>query len=103
MKADITSVLSNGQLFIAVPGVNAINELVEVVKDMKIQRVYEAFDMDKRSKPEVKGALISLRNALRETGVEYVGCSWNPKYKGLDDYFVAKTNYMQTMAMPVAA
>ena len=103
MKADITSVLSNGQLFIAVPGVNAINQLVDVVKDMRIQRVYEAFDMDKRSKPEVKDALITLRYALNDSGVECVGCSWNPKFKGLDDYFVAKTNYLQTMAVPMAA
>ncbi len=103
MKADITSVLSNGQLFIAVPGVNAINQLVDVVKDMRIQRVYEAFDMDKRSKPEVKDALIKLRYALNDSGVECVGCSWNPKFKGLDDYFVAKTNYLQTMAVPMAA
>lgn len=98
MKADITSVLSNGRLFIAVPGVNAINQLVDVVKDMKLQRVYEAFDMDKRSKPEVKDALIKLRNALSDCGVECIGCSWNPKFKGLDDYFAAKTNYLHTMA-----
>lgn len=98
MKADITSVLSNGRLFIAVPGVNATNQLVGVVKDMKLRRVYEAFDMDKRSKPEVKDALIKLRNALSDCGVECIGCSWNPKFKGLDDYFAAKTNYLHTMA-----
>ena len=65
---------------------------------MKLQRVYEAFDMDKRSKPEVKDALIKLRNALSDCGVECIGCSWNPKFKGLDDYFAAKTNYLHTMA-----
>lgn len=98
MKADITSVLSNGELFIAVPGVSAINQLVDVIKDMHIERVYEAFDMDKRSKPEVKEALIQLRKVLSDNGIEYEGCSWNPNYNGLDEYFAAKTAYLQSMA-----
>lgn len=95
MKADITSVLSNGQLFIAVPGVNAVNHLIEVVRDLGVRKIYEAFDMDKRSKPEVKDALITLRNMLHYNGIECVSCSWNPNYKGLDDYFLAKTRYAQ--------
>ena len=98
MKADITSVLSDGQLFIAVPGVNAIGQLTDVIRDMKIRKVYEMFDMDKRSKPEVKDALITLRNTLNGIGVECVGCEWNPKYKGIDDYFYAKTEYLNSIA-----
>ena len=98
MKADITSVLSDGRLFIAVPGVNSINQLTDVIKGMKTRKVYEAFDMDKRSKPEVKSALITLRNTLNDIGVECVGCEWNPKYKGIDDYFYAKTEYLNSVA-----
>ena len=94
MKADITSVLSNGQLFIAVPGVNAIAYLPEVIHNLGITKIYEAMDMDKRSKPEVKKAMISLRNALDNTGVKSVSCTWNPMYKGLDDYYLAKTMRM---------
>ena len=99
--SDITSVLSEGRLFIAVPGVNAIAFLPDVLRDMGISKVYEAFDMDKRSKPEVKQALISLRTALNNTGVECVSCSWNPMYKGLDDYILART--MNFANMPLAA
>ena len=95
MKADVTSVLSNGQLFMAVPGVNAIAYLPEVIRDLGITKVYEAFDMDKRTKPQVKQALIGLRNSLDAIGVEWCSCSWNPQYKGLDDYFLAKTMCMQ--------
>ena len=98
MKADISSVLSNGQLFIAVPGVNALNLLIEVIRYLKIRKVYEALDMDKRSKPEVKDALISLRELLDSNGIEYESCSWNPAYKGLDDYCLAKMRYVQSMA-----
>ena len=62
---------------------------------MEPDEVYEAFDMDKRSKPQVKQALIGLRNSLDAIGVEWCSCSWNPQYKGLDDYFLAKTMCMQ--------
>lgn len=103
MKADITSVLSNGQLFIAVPGVNAISYLPEVIQSLGITKIYEAMDMDKRSKPEVKKAMIALRTALNGTGVENVSCTWNPAYKGLDDYLYAKFLNSQMQAMPAAA
>ena len=103
MKADVTSVLSNGQLFIAVPGVNAITYLPEIINELGITRIYEAMDMDKRSKPEVKKAMIALRTALNGTGVENISCTWNPAYKGLDDYFLAKVLEKQSQAMPVAA
>lgn len=99
MKADVTSVLSDGKLFMAVPGVNAITYLPEVIRELGVTKVYEAFDMDKRSKPQVKQALIGLRTCLDSIGVEWQSCSWNPKYKGLDDYFLAKTMYAQSQAI----
>ena len=102
MKGDIVSVLTNGRLFIAVPGVNSIANLPGVIRELGITKVYESFDMDKRSKPEVKRALISLRKTLDAMNVEWEGCSWNPKYKGLDDYYLAKTLWMKNAA-PVAA
>ena len=102
MKGDIVSVLTNGRLFIAVPGVNSIANLPGVIRDLGITKVYESFDMDKRSKPEVKRALISLRNTLDKAGVQWQSCSWNPKYKGLDDYFLAKTLSMKNAALVAA-
>ena len=99
--SDVTSVLSDGRLFIAVPGVNATQYLPNTLRELGITKVYEAFDMDKRSKPEVKQALITLRNTLSDIGVECVSCSWNPKYKGMDDYILAKTMSMQQV--PLAA
>lgn len=91
MKADVSSILSDGKLFIAVPGVNAIEYLPQTIKELHITKIYEAFDMDKRSSPAVKKALITLHNQLNEIGVEWKSCSWNPKYKGMDDYLYAKT------------
>ena len=80
---------------------NAIEYLPNTLRELGITKVYEAFDMDKRSKPEVKQALITLRNTLSDMGVECVSCSWNPKYKGMDDYILAKTMSMQQV--PLAA
>ena len=100
MKSDIASVLSGGRLFIAVSGVNAVNFLPEVLKELKIRRVYEAFDMDKCYKPEVKDALLALRTLVKSCGVECKACSWNPYYKGIDDYCFAK---MQRELQPAVA
>lgn len=100
MKADIASVLSGGRLFIAVPGVNAINLLPDVLRELRIRRVYEAMDMDKYSKPEVKDAMIALRSVIKSCDVDCKACSWNPYYKGIDDYCFAK---MQRELQPAAA
>ena len=102
MKGDIASVLSKGRLFIAVPGVNAIANLPDVIRELGITKVFEAFDMDKTSKPEVKRALISFRNSLDAMNVKWESCSWNSKYNGIDDYYLAKTLWMK-YATPVAA
>lgn len=91
MKSDIASVLSGGRLFIAVPGVNSLCYLTDTLRELNIKRVYEAFDMDKFSTKEVKDALIELKALLRKNGVEFVNCSWNPCYKGIDDYYLAKS------------
>ena len=98
MKADVTSVLSSGRLFLAVPGVNAVNQLPDVLRGLRVRKVYEAFDMDKRSNAEVKKALIALRTTLRQNGIECVGCSWNPNYKGIDDYCLARSANLLTAA-----
>ncbi len=100
MKCDIASVLSGGRLFLAVPGVKSIGNLMEVINDLGIIKIHECFDMDKRSKPEVKKDLIALRNLLQQNHIECHGCSWNPAYKGLDDYYLAKS---KSMMQPMAA
>ena len=101
IKADVSSVLSDGKLFIAVPGVNATSYLPELIKAMGITKIYEAFDMDKRSSPQVRDALIRLKSQLRQTGVECVSCVWDARYKGLDDYFLAKK--VHEARKPIAA
>lgn len=101
MKGDIASVLTQGKLFIAVPGVNAIEYLPDVMQSLNISKVYETFDMDKSSNAQVKKALLKLHEVLDENGIEYKGCKWNPKYNGIDDYAYAKSMYLH--AEPLVA
>lgn len=106
MKSDISSVLSGGWLFIGLPGVNCIEILPEVLQRFpRLKRVYEALDMDKVSNPNVKKALIKLNGVLDIYGVEHEKCYWNYRYKGIDDYLLAKQNYVQSgvEVVPLAA
>lgn len=49
LKADVASSLTGGKLFVAVAGVNAVNCLPDTIRQLKLKKVYETFDMDKRA------------------------------------------------------
>lgn len=102
MKSDISSVLSDGWLFIGLPGVNSIELLPGVLQGLpRLEKVYEALDMDKISNLNVKNALIKLNSILDANGIEHEKCYWNYMYKGIDDYLLAKKNYYSGSYAPV--
>lgn len=88
LKADVTSVLSGGSLIIAVAGVNAVNCLSDTLSQLNVKKVYEMFDMDKQVNHRVKEALIRINRILNESGIEIQTCTWDPWYKGIDDYIL---------------
>ena len=88
LKADVASVLSGGAMFIAVPGVNAAKCLPDTLSQLNIKKVYEAFDMDKQVNNHVRKALKNIYNILNMYGIEVQTCTWNPWYKGIDEYFL---------------
>lgn len=88
LKADVASVLSGGAMFIAVPGVNAAKCLPDTLSQLNIKKVYEAFDMDKQINNHVRKALKNIHNILNMYGIEVQTCTWNPWYKGIDEYFL---------------
>jgi len=57
---------------------------------LKIRKAVEAYDMDKTSNRHVTEALRDLSNLVRQAGIEYVPFSWNPEYKGIDDYLYSR-------------
>ncbi len=98
LKADVSSVLLGGALFMAVPGVNAVSRLEETLTQLHIRKVYEAFDMDKVTNINVVKALIKIKEILKKNGIAVQDCKWNPIYKGIDDYSLFKKQYYSEQA-----
>lgn len=118
LKASVASHLS-GDLFVAIPGVSCIatfKDLLQVCKKNGI-RLVEAFDMDGKLLPKevekgqegnhitvespsgenrivkqsVKDAIAKMYNSAKEEGVEMIPWTWDPEYKGIDDYLYAQS------------
>ena len=88
MKADIIHSIS-GKTVVAVPGVNALSHLeimLQELQSMGVQRLMTAFDMDFLVNPHVQNGYRALTEMLRKMGFYYGTYTWNPQYKGLDDY-----------------
>ena len=91
LKADVASSLSQDALFVAVPGINCLNGLSDVLKGMGVRKVVEAFDMDKHRNPHVARAVEEIEGIVLNLGLEYQSCNWNSSYKGIDDYLLSRT------------
>ena len=88
MKADIIHVLS-GSTVLAVPGVNALNQLKLALLRLRgggLKEVKTAFDMDLLTNIHVQNGYSYLLRLLGEMGFRYGTYLWDPRYKGLDDY-----------------
>ena len=94
LKGDVISSLS-GYSILSVPGVNSrryLPEALHILKGKGLQRVAVAFDMDALTNIHVQEALEKVRELLKRSHFEYYTLMWNPEYKGLDDYLLAKKN-----------
>lgn len=91
MKADIIRHFTNGTV-IAVPGVNAIQHLQEmltVLKGRGLIKVDIAFDMDMYTNPHVQSALVNLKKMLSSMQIYHRTLKWDTAHKGLDDHLWA--------------
>lgn len=119
LKATVSSCLS-GDWFVAIPGVScftAFRSIMKVCKKNKL-KVVEAFDMDgklrdnerivrddirekyvevvdakgnsRQVKRSVKCALEKLYEIAKEEGVTMTQWTWDPNFKGIDDYLYAE-------------
>lgn len=92
LKADVISELS-GYSVLAVPGVNSrsyLGDALESLKNYGLQEVLLAFDMDRNENVYVKKALENTEKEIEAAGFNYTVLCWDPAYKGLDDYLLAK-------------
>lgn len=90
MKADIISTIKGGKAVLAVPGVNSIQKLEDILIDLKnnkgINRIETVFDMDYITNEQVERAYNNLLGLLKKLDIEYHKQVWSPCYKGYDDY-----------------
>ena len=82
----------DGELFIALPGVNnSHDEAVQIVKKLKLRNeVFVAFDNDYYDKKEIQEAFERLKKKFKEAGISIYRVGFNLGYKGFDDYLLAK-------------
>lgn len=90
LKGDISSLLMGRSLVVCLPGVDATAFMAETLAALHVQRVWEAFDMDKVHNAQVAASLTRLQRKLEEIGVSYRSMSWSSECKGLDDYLLMK-------------
>ncbi len=92
LKADVAHALS-GRTFLAVAGVGNSNSLrapFEVLKNNGTRNMYECFDSDKYSNPNVMRGAESLIELINEFGFNPKVMKWDKKYKGIDDFLYSK-------------
>ena len=88
LKGDVASYLSDDSLFVCLGGVSAIGNLKEVLTGLGVTEVVEAMDMDMMTNPQVRQAVMKTRAVVQSIpGMKYRKYSWNPAYKGIDDYY----------------
>lgn len=89
LKADVATALS-GCLTISVPGVGAWRTALPALATLGARRVRVAFDADCRVNAHVAASLRALCTALRTAGYPVRVESWDPRFKGVDDYLLVR-------------
>lgn len=95
LKGDVASFLAQDALFICIGGVNALNGLNDTIRGLGVREVVEAMDMDQMTNPNVRSAILAMRKEVRKIpGIRYSKYTWNPVYKGVDDYLLSQAATM---------
>jgi hypothetical protein len=89
LKGDAASFLSDDALFVCPAGVNILRGLKETLLSLDVKRAVVAFDADRLENPNVgKAAEKLLRELSRIRGLKTATKTWDPAYKGIDDYYL---------------
>ena len=95
LKGDVASYLAHDALFVCVGGVNAIHGLKDTLKDLGVTQVVEAMDMDQMANSNVRDAVLAMRKEVQAIrGLKYTKYTWDPAYKGVDDYLLSRVAAM---------
>lgn len=93
LKADIYYFLT-GEPILGNLGVYNINQLKKMLLRIKeyypnIDTVEDCYDMDYIENSNVDNAVAATKKMIEELGFKYVRRTWNPKWKGIDDFALA--------------
>lgn len=93
LKADIFYFLT-GEPILGNLGVYNINQLKNMLLKLKeyypnIDTVEDCYDMDYLENSNVDNAVSATKKMIEELGFKYVRRTWNPKWKGIDDFALA--------------
>ena len=95
LKGDVASFLAKGALFVCIGGVNALGGLKDTLLSLGVAEVVEAMDMDQMQNKQVRDAVLALRREVQGIqGLKYMKYTWNPAYKGVDDYLLSRVAAM---------
>ena len=65
------------------------------LKDLGVTQVVEAMDMDQMTNPDVRNAVLAMRREVQAIkGLKYTKYTWDPAYKGVDDYLLSRAAAM---------
>ena len=95
LKGDVASHLANNELFICIGGVNALGGLTDTIRELGVREIVEAMDMDQMTNKNVRDAILTMRKEVKKIpGIRYSKYTWNPAYKGVDDYLLSRVAAM---------
>ncbi|MBQ8848978.1 MAG: DNA primase [Clostridia bacterium] len=91
LKADVSHYLMN-RSFLAIAGINNTAKLELIFNMLKAngtQIIVEAADMDKFRNENVSRGVSNIYMTAKKCGLEFRRLTWNPNYKGIDDWQLA--------------
>lgn len=91
LKADVSHYLMN-RSFIAIAGINNTSQLelmFTLLKENGTEVIVEAADMDKFRNIQVNKGVENIYFIIQKCGLEFRRLTWNPNYKGIDDWQLA--------------
>lgn len=91
LKGDISSAVT-GRTFGCVAGATQHENLKPFFQQLKalgVKRIVDCYDMDRFTNPDVARGALKMLALARSMGFETSRLTWNPKYKGIDDFATA--------------
>lgn len=94
LKGDAASHLSGGLLFVCVPGLGNIAYLAASIAGLGVTRTLGCYDMDVNANEQARAAQIQMETEISmKLGLECPPVKWNPQFKGVDDYWLARRTW----------